>query len=440
MNIQPRIGWSSQKQRTRIMKNNVITRVVILGAIAIVGIIGMQAYWVVNTWNNNEEEFNQKVHLALYNVARSLADLEGSTLPARNIVRQRSANYYVVNTANGVDLQDLEYFLQRELESLALNIDFEYAVFDCHTNEMVYGSYCSYSPDKARNIQQGNLPKYNEFTYYFGVKFPTRANYLFTKMQISVLLSVLLLITVLFFAYSIFVILQQKRLSEMQKDFINNMTHEFKTPISTIKISADVFLNNPQIQQNQRLLQYATIIREQNQRLNNQVENVLQLAHIERGNFELRLEDIDIQPFLEEVAAATALRAEKLGGQFKTDFCSQHFCIRADRLHLSNVLHNLLDNAMKYCKKTPDITLRTTVQGSRVEISVADQGIGICKEEQDKVFDKFYRVPTGNIHDVKGFGLGLFYVKTICKKHNWKLKLESEAEQGTTVSILMPHC
>lgn len=420
------------------MKNNVITRVVILGAIAIVGIIGMQAYWVVNTWNNNEDEFNQKVHLALYNVARSLADLEGTTLPARNVVRQRTSNYYVVNTANGVELQDLEYFLQRELEALALNIDFEYAVFDCHTNEMVYGSYCSYAPEKMRNLELGNLPKYNEFTYYFGVKFPTRANYLFTKMQISVFLSVLLLITVLFFAYAIFVILQQKRLSEMQKDFINNMTHEFKTPISTIKISADVFLNNPQIQDNQRLLQYATIIREQNQRLNNQVENVLQLAHIERGNFELRIEKTDLHPFLEEVAAATALRVEKMGGHFKTDFANQDFCVEADRMHLSNVLHNLLDNAMKYCKKTPDITLITKNKGQAVEISIADQGMGISKDQQDKVFDKFYRVPTGNVHDVKGFGLGLFYVKTICKKHSWKLNLESEADQGTVVSVVMP--
>lgn len=422
------------------MNNNIIIRVVILGAIAIVGIIGLQAYWVVNTWNNNEEEFNQKVHLALYNVARSLADLDGTTLPARNIIRQRSTNYYVVNTATEVDLHNLEYFLQKELEALALNIDFEYAVFDCHTNEMVYGSYCSYTPQKMNNLELGNLPKYSEFTYYFGVKFPTRANYLFTKMQISVFLSALLLITVLFFAYSIFVILQQKRLSEMQKDFINNMTHEFKTPISTIKISADVFLNTPLIKENPRLSQYATIIREQNQRLNNQVENVLQLAHIERGNFELNQEKIDLHPFLEEVITGAALRVEKLHGQLKTYFSQQHFCVLADRLHLSNVLYNLLDNATKYCKETPEISVSTQAQEQYVRITIADEGIGISKEQQSKVFEKFYRVPTGNVHNVKGFGLGLFYVKTICKKHEWKLTLESEVNHGTKVHILIPYC
>lgn len=420
------------------MKNNIITRVVILGAIAIVGIIGLQAYWVVNTWNNNEEEFNQKVHLALYNVARSLSALDSTILPARNIVRQRTTNYYVVNTANEIDPNSLEYFLQRELEAMALQIDFEYAVFDCHTNEMVYGNFCTYAPEKERNLELGNLPKYSEFTYYFGVKFPTRAGYLFTKMQISVLLSALLLITVLFFTYSIFVILRQKRFSEMQKDFINNMTHEFKTPISTIKISADVFLNNAQVQQDHRLLQYAGIIKEQNQRLNNQVENVLQLASLERGNFELKWERFDLHPFLTDIAATTALQVEKMGGHFKTNFAPTDFYIQADRLHLSNVLHNLLDNAMKYCKQTPDIKFSTIQKGQTVQIIIADNGIGISKEQQPKIFEKFYRVPTGNIHNVKGFGLGLFYVKNICKKHGWKLTLESEVDKGTTVMITMP--
>ncbi|MFN7116838.1 MAG: sensor histidine kinase [Saprospiraceae bacterium] len=420
------------------MRNRTILLVVILGTIAIVGIIGMQTYWVVNTWNNNEEEFNQKVHLALYNVARALADLNDSTLPTHSVVKQRTSNYYVVNIANEIDPGSLEYFLQKELEALALNIDFEYAVFDCHNNQMVYGNYCSYSPDKKVDLELGNLPKYHEFTYYFGVKFPTRPNYLFSKMQISIMLSVLLLITIIFFAYAMFVILQQKRLSEMQKDFINNMTHEFKTPISTIKISADVFMNNPQVQQDQRLMRYATIINEQNQRLNNQVENVLQLARIERQNFQLKPETIDLHAFLAEIAAATVLHVEKQGGHLRMDFAAEHFFIHADRLHLSNVVHNLLDNAIKYCKKVPYVELKTQRNADAVQIIVADRGIGIPKEQQEKIFEKFYRVPTGNVHDVKGFGLGLFYVKMICRKHGWKLRLDSEPGEGTTVCIQIP--
>lgn len=420
------------------MKNRTITQVVILGTIAIAGIIAMQSYWVVSTWNINEEEFNQKVNLALYNVASSLADMNGTTLPTRNLIKQRTTNYYVVNTAYEIDTKSLEYFLQREFEALALNIDFEYAVFDCHTNEMVYGNYCSYTPGGIRDVQLGILPKYDEFTYYFGVKFPTRSGYLFSKMQLSIVLSIILLITVLFFGYSMFVILRQKRLSEMQKDFINNMTHEFKTPISTIKISADVFLNEPQIQRDQRLSRYAGIIKEQNQRLNSQVENVLQLARIERGNFELKPERFALHETLQDIAASAQVKIEKLGGRFHTQFAPKDFCVQADRLHFSNVMHNLLDNAMKYCKEKPDVRLQTEQLGDRVRITIADRGIGISKEQQSKVFEKFYRVPTGNVHNVKGFGLGLFYVRTICRRHGWKLLLESAEGEGTAVQIDMP--
>ncbi|RME96239.1 MAG: sensor histidine kinase, partial [Bacteroidetes bacterium] len=259
------------------MKNSVIRWVVILGAVALVGIVGVQSYWVMATWDLNEEEFDKKVNLALYQVANALADLNQSELPSRDIVKQRSSNYWVVNMALEIEDEMLEYLLQRELERLALNIDFEYAVFDCHTDEMVYGGYCSYTPEEERkDIQLGNLPKDSEFTYYFGVKFPDRQGFLFDKMELIIFLSAILLLTILFFAYAMWVILRQKRLSEMQKDFINNMTHEFKTPLSTIKIAAGVFANDERIQQDARLRRYANIILQQNQRLNNQVEKVLQ--------------------------------------------------------------------------------------------------------------------------------------------------------------------
>lgn len=420
------------------MKNSIITRVVLLGTIAVAGILAVQSYWVVSTWNINEAEFNQKVHLALYNVASALADVTGSTLPARNVVKQRTTNYYVVNIANEINPANLEYFLQRELESLALNIDFEYAVFDCHTNEMVYGNYYAYDANSNKKAASGQLPTYSEFTYYFGVKFPTRSGYLFSKMQLSIIFSVILLVTVAFFAYSMFVILQQKRLSEMQKDFINNMTHEFKTPISTVKIAADVFLHNAQVQQDERLARYAHIIQEQNQRLNKQVENVLQIARLERDNFELNLEPIALNALLEEISDSCVLKIEKLGGHLETKLSGENIIIQADRLHLTNVLHNLLDNAMKYCKALPAIKVSLEKTQKGIGLSIEDNGIGIAKEYQSKVFEKFYRVPTGNVHDVKGFGLGLFYVKNICRKHGWKITLESEVNKGTKICILIP--
>ncbi|MCB0580644.1 MAG: HAMP domain-containing histidine kinase, partial [Phaeodactylibacter sp.] len=396
------------------MKNSTILRVMILGAIAIIGIIGVQAYWVVSTWNINEEEFDKKINLALYEVACSLVELNNGELPPRNIVNRRTSNYYVVNIESEIDANSLEYFLQKEFERLALYVDFEYAVYDCTTNEMVYGNYCSYSPGKKKDLELGNLPKDDKFTYYFSVKFPTRSSYLFGQMQLSIFFSAILLVVILFFAYSMFVILRQKRLSELQKDFINNMTHEFKTPISTIKIAADVFLANPVVQEDQRLLRYASIVREQNQRLNNQVEKVLQLAKIERGNFELKQEHIPLREVLQSIVESTAVKAERQGGTLNSRIDVGEATVLADRLHLTNILHNLMDNAIKYCKDAPRLTLRARARDGEIRITIADDGIGIPREHLSKVFNKFYRIPTGNVHKVKGFGLGLYYVKSIC--------------------------
>ncbi len=417
------------------MKNSTIFRVMLLGVLSIAGIIAMQSYWVISSWSLNEDEFQKKVNLALYNTARSLADLNGHTLPARNVVHQRSGNYWVVNIAYEINTDDLEFFLQKELEALALNIDFEYAVFDCDTDEMVYGNYVSYLPDSKTEGKRGELPKHSEFTYYFGVKFPTRSAYLFTRIQLSIIFSVILLLTLVFFAYSMFIILRQKQLSETQKDFINNMTHEFKTPISTMGISADVLLESAVVRAEPRLAQYARIIKEQNQRLNHQVEKVLQLARIERGNFQIKPERIELDVFLEQAIEGMQLQAEQRGGRITLHPGAPGCFVLADRLHLTNVLNNLLDNAIKYCRAAPEVHVRTQCAGRQVTLLVEDNGIGISARELRRVFRKFYRVPTGNVHDVKGFGLGLYYVRNICHAHRWRIQMRSELGKGTTVQI-----
>lgn len=409
-----------------------------MGVVAIAGIIAIQSYWVMSSWNLNEDEFQKKVNLALYNTARSLADLNGHTLPARNVVRQRSGNYFVVNIAYEINTEDLEFFLQRELEELALNIDFEYAVFDCETDEMMYGDYVSYSPNQNSQAKTGELPKHSEFTYYFGVRFPTRTDYLLNRIQLSILFSVILFVAVIFFAYSMAVILKQKQLSETQKDFINNMTHEFKTPISTMGISADVLLNSPAVQAEPRLLQYAKIIKEQNQRLNHQVEKVLQLARIEKGNFQIKPEKMELDAFLEQAIQGMQIQAEQKGGVISGLFRASGCIIQADRLHLTNVVNNLLDNALKYCADKPQVIVTTTCNKGRVTLSIKDNGIGIAKENTKKIFHKFYRVPTGNVHDVKGFGLGLYYVRNICQAHRWQLRVESAPGAGTDFQISIP--
>ena len=420
------------------MSNKIITRVIILGAIAMIGVISVQTYWVLKTYDIKSQEFNQSVRIALRNATEKLAEASQFEIPQKELVTQVTSNYYVVNTEAIIDAGLLEHFLRLELEALSLNEDFEYGIYDCSSQEMVYGNYCSYENENHDHpTNESRLPKYDKFTYYFGVTFPNRQSHLLGEMQLSILFSAISLMTIIFFIYALAVILRQRRLSQMQKDFINNMTHEFKTPISTINISSNVFLKNEKIKEDERLHRYAQIIKQQNDRLNTQVEKVLQIARIEGESFQLKKEEIDINNMLNDIIRSVELKVGQLGGKINTQLKSTHSKISADKLHLSNIIHNLIDNAIKYCKKAPQINIETKDVDGNLELSISDEGIGIGKEFQPKIFEKFYRVPTGNIHNVKGFGLGLFYVKNICRAHGWKINLKSEEGKGTEVLIKM---
>lgn len=422
------------------MSNKVIIRIVVFGTLAILSIIAAQTWWVTNIWSLKDQEFHEKVNIALLNVAKEFEKI-GRNLPEYDLINQVNSNFYVVNVNDNINANNLEFFLRREMEEVGLTEEFQYGIYNCTNQNMVWGELITYQPDTdTTNIKREGLPVYDDenFEYYFGVTFPNRSNWIVSNIRPTLFLTFILLMTTLFFLYSMFVILRQKRLSEMQKDFINNMTHEFKTPISTIRISADTFLNNPKIKEDARLSQYAKIIKEQNARLNNQVEKVLQIARIEQDNFRLNKEEIDLQPFLESVATANKLTVESLGGSLNTVMDIEGVTVTADKLHFNNILHNLLDNSIKYCDEIPEITFSAKTVNKSVIIEIQDKGIGITQEQQAKIFNKFYRVPTGNVHNVKGFGLGLFYVKNICRSHGWKVNLKSQEGKGTTLQIEIP--
>nr|WP_255534558.1 HAMP domain-containing sensor histidine kinase [Chryseolinea lacunae] len=250
--------------------------------------------------------------------------------------------------------------------------------------------------------------------------------------------SVVLLLVIVFFAYTLFVILKQKRLSEIQKDFINNMTHEFKTPIATIAVSTEV-LKDPQIaSQPERLLNYATIIEKENLRLKQQVERVLQMARLDKEDIGLRKEKIDVHNVIQESIRHAALPLQEKAGRVAFEFQATEHEMEADKLHLTNVFNNLIDNAIKYCKTIPQISIRTTNHEHGLVVEVQDNGIGIGPENQKRVFQKFYRVPTGNVHDVKGFGLGLSYVKTVVEAHKGGISVRSELGRGSSFRIYLP--
>lgn len=415
------------------MDSNLIRRLFILGGLVIIGIISIQSYWLLKTWDLKDQEFDQTVNIVLRKVAVRIARFNKIDLPKQDLIQRTASNYYAVNINSGIDANILEDYLLREMENHSLNTDFEYAVYDCFSKDLVYGNYCKLSDDNTQEQTSKNLPKFTDLDYYFVVKFPSRESYLLSNMYTTILFLLITVLSILFFMYTIWVILRQKRLSELQKDFINNMTHEFKTPISSIKIAADVLAKDPAVSNDPRMKKYATIIKDQNARLNDQVEKVLNIARIEKNSFELNKEPINLREALSDIVDQESVKLAN--GSISLTLPEEDLVVNADRLHFTNVITNVLDNALKYSDKEPKIEIKVSSNTTQIKIHITDNGIGIDKENLKKIFDKFYRVNTGNVHNIKGFGLGLFYVQNICAAHGWHLSADSKMGQGTTIKI-----
>lgn len=415
------------------MNRNTIRLTILLGIVSIIGITAVQIYWMKRAFDLKEQQFRQTVMVALQNVANDISKLYKLS-SIENPVSQISSDYYVVNLRIPLDSDLLEHYLKEEFKKRQLQTDFEYGIYDCDTDRIIYGAFinANYESDES---QPKALPTTDKYLNYFGVRFPAKTSYLASKLDFWIISSFITLIVMAFFGYSMFVILRQKRLSEVQRDFINNMTHEFQTPISTIQVATDV-LKNPKIfEQPERYKKYIQIIRQENLRLKNQVESVLNTARLTKGQIEMNIELQDLHALINEVTEG--VQAE-LGEYLQIRLTAERSTIYSDKVHLMNVVRNLIDNAVKYSPKPPNILVETANVEGGIVLKVSDKGMGIAKEYQSKIFTKFYRVPTGNLHNVKGFGLGLNYVQQIVKSHKWKLDLQSELGKGTTFAITIP--
>jgi len=419
------------------MRKNTIRYITLLGAISMAGIILIQIYWVRKAFDLKEKQFDQTIQISLRNVAEKMAEYGQFSLPSTDLINQVSTDYYAVNFNNTIDAKTLQYYLINEFQKMGISTDFEYGIYDCSSDKMVYGNYVS-AQGIVENKPIKALPKMDKLTYYFVIYFPERSSYITSKMDNWVLTSFILLFVIVFFSYALFIILRQKRLSEVQKDFINNMTHEFKTPISTIAIASETISQPSIISTPERLFTYSGIIHEEAARLNMQVERVLQTVKAERKEFQLNKDKIDLHELIKTIVESFNVNAKNNKGEIKLNLSATNYNIIADKHHLTNVIFNLLDNAVKYSVQAPMIAISTLNEGNKILLSVSDEGMGIKKEYLKRIFDKFFRVPSGNIHNVKGFGLGLSYVKSIVKLHHWKIKVISEPGQGSTFTIIIP--
>lgn len=271
------------------------------------------------------------------------------------------------------------------------------------------------------------------------VNFPEKRRYILQQIWIPLISSLLFLGIVIFcFVYAIRVIIMQKKLSDIKNDFINNMTHEFKTPIATVSLAVEALQDPSFASQDSFRKRYLSIIKEENKRLGTQVEKVLQAATLDKQDFELKMEDIDLLEIAENITSQFSLQVENKGGKITLENTLSDAKMRGDAFHISHILNNLLDNALKYTPNNPIISIKLWEEDSHLHVSVKDNGVGMSKDAAKKIFEKFYRVPTGNIHDVKGFGLGLAYVKTMVEAHQGHVAVSSELGKGSTFTIKLP--
>lgn len=414
------------------MSKKNIAWLISLAAIVLIGMIATQTYILMKTWDIKDQEFDQSVRIVLRRTAERIAEYQESHL-SNDLIKRQSSNVYAVNINSNINASVLEEYLLQEMNAHSMKVDFEYAVYDCNNQDLVYGNYCSLTEEQPPQ-ENRTIAVFNDMDYFFVVSFPTRPSFLLSNMRMAMILSLLSIISVLFFIFMVYIIFRQRRLSEMQRDFINNMTHEFKTPIASIKLASEGLEKYANNKEDTRMTKYTEIIKDQSQLLNLQVEKVLNLAKTNDSRFELNKEKINLSALATELANIENQRSETKVILSDND-SNEDIFIQADRLHLTNILRNLIDNAIKYNRNNNDVKLDINRSNNLVKISVIDQGIGIPQKHKEDVFQKFYRVNTGNVHNVKGFGLGLFYVKNVCKAHGWNISLTSKEDTGTTVTI-----
>ncbi|PKQ61018.1 hypothetical protein BZG02_17120 [Labilibaculum filiforme] len=336
-----------------------------------------------------------------------------------------------------IKMDKLPQLIQEKLRENGIKLNFEYAVksnnkFEKRSkNYFRNPSFEKYSKQLFPNDFFSNL----NFLYIY---FPGQQKYMLQSYSLLVPSFILTLVLILSSAFTIFIIFRQKRLSNIKNDFINNMTHEFKTPIATISLASQMLKDNTVTTTASTRDHIAKIINDESRRLTYQVEKVLQMAVFNEVRMKLKLKAVSVHKIIQNLLPNFTIRVEDRKGNMYQNIDAEHDLVMADEVHLSNVIANLLDNAIKYCKDAPELSISTRNKNKGIVITITDNGIGISKEDQKMIFERFFRVHTGNVHDVKGFGLGLSYVKKIVDAHNGQVNVESVLDKGSKFEIYLP--
>ncbi len=345
-----------------------------------------------------------------------------------------------VDIEDRIDQKTVEDIIKNTFVGLGIDLDYEYIITK-NKFKAVYNSK-NYNP-RARaqkfsaKLYPNDIQDKNNFIYVY---FPEQRNFIVKSTGFMAFSSVsLTILVILGFSFAVHIMFKQKRLSQIKNDFVNNMTHELKTPISTISLASQMLKDDSIPIESKNLGYISNIIEDESKRLSYQVEKVLKTALFEQGQIKLKRKELDIHKIIENVVKNFDIQVKSRNGKLMKVLNAHHSILKVDEVHFTNIIFNLLDNAVKYSEEEPEITISTLDNKDGIFIAIKDEGIGIKKQDQKRIFDQFYRVSTGNVHDVKGFGLGLSYVKKIVDAHEGKIKLRSEYKKGTTFEIFIPN-
>lgn len=399
------------------MKFNRTYVFIVLSSLALVVLLVIQVNWILHVAKIKEELFNEKANMVLTRTAEALSS---DTQACRNLEAGVGA----------AEVRKIDSLFVHYMSFYNFHIDYTFDV----SKPDLFGMKQRVPANNVYNKRLDEVVSNNGLE--LNLTFPDKKKFIIEEMGPMFITSILLILLVLvIFWRTVLSLLKKKEILEHTTEFLNNMTHEFKTPLTNIALAGKMIVKEAALRQEDKLKHYSGIILEENEKLRQQVEHMLSMTALERGELPLQTTEVDMHPLIEEAVKCIGVQIEHAQGSLKLELHALQTVMMGDKAYLTNVLCNLLDNAIKYSPRNPELTVSTKNSGKYLEIAVSDKGIGIAKEYHRKVFDTFFRVPTGDVHDVKGYGMGLAYVKKIVELHGGTIDLKSEKGTGTTITM-----
>ena len=419
------------------IRSKTLRWVIIVSSIIVAVIISAQIFWLQKFYRVERRQFNINITSGLKSVSRNFNLVKSGVFNFEKNVSLIIPEDYLLKVDRIPSLDSISAFFSQELTDYNVLTDCNVSIYDASQKKFIGSQYIDMPNTYTQENDKFTTPVFHKPYSYISFYFPHRSSYIFLQMIFWIVSSAILLLVLIGFGISLFYLYQQRFLNETQKDFVNNFTHEFKTPLSVIKIAADVLHQPTIIEKPEKLSNYAEIIIDQTAYLQNQLNRMLVIAYTEHSTLPLQKEVFDVNALLEQAVNKINPLIEEKSGNLSMDFGSNNSNINADKSYILLAIINILENAVKYSVK-PAIEIKTYVEGNDFCTAIKDNGVGIDKKQQRKVFNKFYRVTYGEIHQSKGFGLGLNFVKKIVEAHKGNIIVDSVLGSGSTFTIKIP--